>query len=95
MKSDAYVKESKVRSALKGLSWETLQFLLANNKRPHLSVVISECSVPQFIRSDNGPEFISKEVPSCFEEMGIGTIYIDPGSPWQNGHVQSFSQLIA
>ena len=37
----------------------------------------------------------AKEVQSCFEEMGIGTIYIDPGSPWQNGHIESFSQSTA
>jgi len=55
-----------------------------------LSEVMSERGVPQFIRSDNGSEFIAKEVQHWFEELGIGTIYIDPGSPWQNGHVESF-----
>ena len=55
-----------------------------------LSEVMSERGVPRFIRSGNGPEFISKEVRSWLEEMGIGTIYIAPGSPWQNGHVESF-----
>jgi putative transposase len=60
-----------------------------------LSEVISECGVPQFIHSDHGPEFIAKEVQSWFEEMGIGTIHIDLGSPWQNGHVESFSQSTA
>jgi putative transposase len=55
-----------------------------------LSEVMSERGVPQFIRSDNGPEFVAKEMQSWFEEIGIGTIYIDPGSPWQNGHVESF-----
>ena len=51
---------------------------------------MSERGVHRFIRSDNGPEFISKEVRSWLEEMGIGTIYIVPGSPWQNGYVESF-----
>ena len=55
-----------------------------------LSEVMGERGVPQFIRSDNGPEFIAKEVQSWLEEMGIGTIYIDPGSPWRNAHVESF-----
>ena len=35
-------------------------------------------------------QFIAKEVQERFAELGIGTIYIDPGSPWQNGHVESF-----
>jgi putative transposase len=46
--------------------------------------------VPKYLRSDNGSEFIAREVQDWFKEMGIGTIYIDSGSPWQNGHVESF-----
>ena len=46
--------------------------------------------VPKYIRSDNGSEFIAKEVQQWLKELEIGTIYIDPGSPWQNGHVESF-----
>jgi putative transposase len=59
-----------------------------------LSEVMSERGVPQFIRSDHGPEFVAKEVQSWFEEIGIGTIYIDPGSPWQNGYVESFHNRV-
>jgi transposase InsO family protein len=55
-----------------------------------LSEVMSERGVPQCIRSDNGSEFIAKEVQSWFKDLGIRTLYIDPGSPWQNGHVESF-----
>ena len=51
---------------------------------------MSERGVPQCIRSDNGSEFIAKEVQSWFKDLGIRTLYIDPGSPWQNGHVESF-----
>ena len=46
--------------------------------------------VPKFIRSDNGPEFIARDVQDWLKEMGIATLYIEPGSPWQNGHVESF-----
>ena len=46
--------------------------------------------MPHHIRSDNGPEFIARDVQNWLREMGIATIYIDPGSPWQNGHVESF-----
>ncbi len=46
--------------------------------------------VPRYLRSDNGSEFIAREVQEWFKEIGVGTIYIDPGSPWQNAHVESF-----
>ena len=46
---------------------------------------------PAHIRSDNGPEFISKAVKRWCKEAGTGTLYIDPGSPWQNGIVESFN----
>lgn len=46
--------------------------------------------LPEFIRSDNGPEFISKAVRSFLDFVEVGTSYIEPGSPWQNGYVESF-----
>lgn len=52
--------------------------------------VIAQRGVPKYLRSDNGSEFIARQVQDWFREMGIGTIYIDPGSPWQNGHIESF-----
>jgi len=45
---------------------------------------------PDYLRSDNGPEFIAKEVQQWLAQNQIKTIYIDPGSPWQNGFVESF-----
>lgn len=45
---------------------------------------------PRHIRSDNGPEFIAKEVQRWVESRSIETAYIEPGSPWQNGYVESF-----
>jgi len=47
--------------------------------------------VPQFLRSDNGPEFIARRVRTFLEKIDIGTSYIEPGSPWQNGFVESFN----
>ena len=46
---------------------------------------------PAHIRSDNGPEFVSAAVRTWCAESGTGTLYIDPGSPWQNGIVESFN----
>ena len=52
--------------------------------------VIARRGAPAYLRSDNGPEFIAREVQEWLAELGVGTMYIDPGSPWQNGHVESF-----
>jgi putative transposase len=46
---------------------------------------------PKHIRSDNGPEMISKAVKAWCKEGGTRTLYIDPGAPWQNGIVESFN----
>ena len=47
--------------------------------------------VPAFIRSDNGPEFVSRRVREFLSRIDVGTSYIEPGSPWQNGFVESFN----
>jgi putative transposase len=47
--------------------------------------------VPKFLRSDNGPEFIAKALKLGLDQSGCGARYIDPGSPWQNGHCESFN----
>jgi transposase InsO family protein len=44
---------------------------------------------PEFLRSDNGSEFIAKFVQQWLKENRLKTIYIEPGSPWQNGFVES------
>jgi len=46
--------------------------------------------VPKCIRSDNGPEFISKAIQSWLKKLQIETLYVTPGSPWENGFVESF-----
>ena len=45
---------------------------------------------PRHLRCDNGPEFIAKAVQQGLSELGVETLYIEPGSPWQNGHAESF-----
>jgi putative transposase len=52
--------------------------------------VIKERGAPACIRSDNGPEFISKQLQRWLTKHQIQTLYIEPGSPWQNGFVESF-----
>ena len=46
---------------------------------------------PAFLRSDNGPEFVSKALLSWIVGQGIGTALIEPGKPWQNGVTESFN----
>jgi len=46
--------------------------------------------VPKHVRSDNGPEFIARAIRSYLAKAGVQTLYIAPGSPWENGYVESF-----
>lgn len=45
---------------------------------------------PEYIRSDNGPEFTAKAVRKWLADLGVRTLFIEPGSPWENGYVESF-----
>ncbi len=47
--------------------------------------------VPEHIRSDNGPEFTAKAIRSWLNRIGVKTLFIEPGSPWENGYVESFN----
>ena len=47
--------------------------------------------VPHFIRSDNGPEMTELEVKRWLQEVGSKTLFIEPGSPWENGYCESFN----
>ena len=46
--------------------------------------------VPKHIRSDNGPEFIAEAIRRFLEQADVKALYIEPGSPWQNGYAESF-----
>ena len=47
--------------------------------------------IPEHIRSDNGPEFTAKAVRGWFNRLGVKTLFIEPGSPWENGYIESFN----
>ena len=47
--------------------------------------------VPEHIRSDNGPEFTAKRVRDWLAGLGVKTLFIEPGSPWENGYIESFN----
>ena len=56
-----------------------------------LSRLVSERGAPLVLRSDNGPEFVSRALLSWIVGQGIETALIDPGKPWQNGATESFN----
>jgi putative transposase len=56
-----------------------------------LTRLVSQHGAPKYLRSDNGPEFVSKAVLEWLLESGIDTALIDPGKPWQNGADESFN----
>ena len=47
--------------------------------------------IPEHIRSDNGPEFTAKAVRKWLNRIGVKTLFIEPGSPWENGYIESFN----
>jgi putative transposase len=56
-----------------------------------LARLVSERGAPAFLRSDNGPEFVSKAILSFIVAQGISTALIEPGKPWQNAVTESFN----
>ena len=56
-----------------------------------LDALALELGPPAFVRFDNGPEFIAHAVADWCRFNGVGTIFIDPGSPWQNAWIESFN----
>jgi len=46
---------------------------------------------PEFVRSDNGPEFVAQAVKEWLASAQVDTLYIEPGSPWENGYCESFN----
>jgi transposase InsO family protein len=61
-------------------------------------VVVDELSnlfitrgIPEHIRSDNGSEFTAKSIRTWLSDLGVRTLFIEPGSPWENGYIESFN----
>ena len=53
-------------------------------------LIIFRC-IPEHIRSDNGPEFTANAVRRWLNRLGVKTLFIEPGSPWENGYIESFN----
>ena len=50
--------------------------------------------IPEHLRSDNGPEFVAKDLRQWLANTGAKTLYIEPGSPWENGYCESFNSKL-
>ena len=56
-----------------------------------LTGLFTSNGVPEHIRSDNGPEFTAKAIRGWLPRVGVRTLFIQPGSPWENGYNESFN----
>jgi transposase InsO family protein len=56
-----------------------------------LAELFVERGMPAHIRSDNGPEFVAAAVRGWLARLGVGTLFIESGSPWENGYCGSFN----
>ena len=55
-----------------------------------VEAAMARYGTPQHLRSDNGPEFIAYAIQDWLKEKNVRTIYITPGSPWENAYIESF-----
>jgi transposase InsO family protein len=72
------------------LSIEVERSITAEDVVSTLASVFRRRGEPAFIRSDNGPEFIARAIKRWLEVSGVGTLYIEPGSPWENAYSETF-----
>ncbi len=56
-----------------------------------LAELFARHGAPEHLRSDNGPEFTAKVVRTWLKRLGVRTLFIEPGSPWENGYNESFN----
>ena len=73
------------------LAIDVARRLRSDDVLERLSWLFATRGVPDHIRSDNGPEFTAKAVRHWLQRVGVKTLFIEPGSPWENGYVESFN----
>ena len=74
-----------------GLAVEVRRSFKATDVLDVLGELMLIRGAPGSIRSDNGPEFIAQAIKKFLEQTGVATLYIEPGSPWQNAYAESFN----
>jgi transposase InsO family protein len=83
---DEYTRECLALEVRRGMTAQAVQEVLAE--------VIRSRGAPEHIRSDNGPEFIAKAIRGWMAGVGLETLYIAPGAPWENGYGESFNSKV-
>jgi putative transposase len=83
---DEYTRECLALEVARGMPARAVRAVLAE--------VVLRRGAPVHIRSDNGPEFIARVIRVWVEAAGLGTLYIDPGAPWENGYAESFNSKV-
>jgi putative transposase len=73
------------------LAIEVARRLNSTNVLDCLGELFMSRGLPDYIRSDNGPEFVAEAVQKWITAVGAKTAYIEPGSPWENGYIESFN----
>jgi transposase InsO family protein len=73
------------------LSIDVARSITAKDVIETLKELFAVRGAPKFIRSDNGPEFIATAIRGWLKDSNVGTLYIEPGSPWENAYSESFN----
>ena len=73
------------------LSLDVARRLRSDDVRARLAQLFVQRGPPTYLRSDNGPEFTATAVREWLARVGVTTLFIEPGSPWENGDVESFN----
>jgi transposase InsO family protein len=80
---DEYTRECLAIDVARHLTHEDVLQRLAN--------LFFRRGIPEYIRSDNGSEFTTRVVRNWLQRLGVKTLFIEPGSPWENGYIESFN----
>ena len=72
------------------LALETERSITAKDVVEILDRLFSERGEPDYIRSDNGPEFVAEAIRRWLASSGVGSLYIEPGAPWENAYSETF-----
>ena len=73
------------------LAIDVARKLTSDDVLERLAWLMATRGVPGHVRSDNGPEFTAQVVREWLGKVGVTTLFIEPGSPWENGYVESFN----
>ncbi len=73
------------------LAIDVARRLKSDDVLERLAWLFATRDVPKHVRSDNGPEFTANVVRDWLKRIGVRTLFIEPGSPWENGYVESFN----